>query len=123
MATNIGSVPAPEDFEPLDMEELKFLPDEFKSKYMLLERLYGDKAWELVKAWAIQSAEQQLATILVAPNWDQTVYARGKRDAFLELLHMEQGTNFQFRNIIRDGLARKAADEEAALSHDEELNE
>lgn len=121
--SGIGGAPAPEDFEPLDMEELKFLPDEFKTKYMLLERLYGDKAWELVKAWAAQSAEQQLTLILQAPNWDQTCYARGKRDAFLEMIHMEHGTNFQFRNIIREGLARKAADEDAALAHEEELNE
>lgn len=111
------------DFEPLDMDELKLLPDDHKGKYMLLERLYGDKAWELVKAWAAASADQQVTTILNAPNWDQTVYARGKRDAFLEVIHMERGTNFQFRNIIRDGLARKAADEEAALARDEEQNE
>jgi hypothetical protein len=120
---SLGQPPAAEDFEPLDMEELKLLPDEFKEKYMLLERLYGDKAWNLVKAWATQSADQQLTAILVAPNWDQTVYARGKRDAFLELLNMEHGTNFQFRNIIREGLSRKAADEEAALASEEEANE
>lgn len=111
------------DFEPLDMDELKLLPDEFKDKYMLLERLYGDKAWDLVKAWATQSSDQQVAAILNAPNWDQTVYARGKRDAFLEMIHMERGTNFQFRGIIREGLARKAADEEAALNREEEQNE
>lgn len=119
----LGTEVAETDFEPLDMEELKLLPNEFKDKYMLLERLYGDKAWELVKAWAMQSADQQVTLILQAPNWDQTCYARGKRDAFLEMIHMERGTNFQFRNIIRDGLARKAADEEAALAHEEEQNE
>lgn len=119
----LGRGPADVDFEPLDMDELKMLPDEFKDKYMLLERLYGDKAWDLVKAWAQQSADQQLGAILNAPNWDQTVYARGKRDAFLEVIHMERGTNFQFRNIIRDGLAKLAADEESALAHAENESE
>lgn len=123
MATGLGHTPSEQDFEPLDMDELKLLPDEFKEKYMLLERLYGDKAWELVKAWATQSSDQQVTAILLAPNWEQTVYARGKRDAFLEMLHMENGTNFQFRNIIRDGLARKASDEETALAHEEDQNE
>jgi hypothetical protein len=123
MATPLAAGPVPEDFEPLDMEELKLLPNDFKDKYMLLERLYGDRAWDLVKAWATQSADQQLTAILLAQNWDQTVYARGKRDAFLEVLNMEKGTNFQFRNVIREGLSRQASDEEAALARDEELNE
>jgi hypothetical protein len=119
----IGSPPNQGDFEPLDMEELKLLPSGAKERYGLLERLYCDKAWELVKAWATQSADEQVTAILNARTWEDTVYARGMRDAFLQVIHMENGTNFQFRNIIREGLARKAADEEAALALDEEQNE
>jgi hypothetical protein len=108
------------DFEPLDMDELKQLPNEFKDKYMLLERLFGDKAWEYVKAWCQKSADQQIALILQAPNWDQTVYARGKRDGFLELLNMEKAVAFQFREIVRQAVEDAI---EAARRAEEEDNE
>lgn len=108
------------DFEPLDMDELKKLPNEYKDRYMLLERLFGDKAWEYVKAWSQKSADQQIVAILNAPNWDQTVYARGKRDGFLELLNMEKSVAFQFRQIIAESVER-AVEVQTAL--DEQDNE
>ena len=108
------------DFEPLDMDELKQLPNEFKDKYMLLERLFGDKSWEYVKAWSQKSADQQIIAILQAPSWEQTVYARGKRDGFLELLNMEKSVAFQFRQIIRESV-ESAAEAQTAL--DEQDNE
>lgn len=115
--------PVAADFEPLDMEELKLLPEQFKNNYMLLERLYGDKAWELVKAWAYKSADEQVMRVLQAPNWEQTVYARGLRDGFLEILKLEKSTAFQFRNIIRDVEQQKAEAEAAASAADEQANE
>jgi len=116
----IGGNPTEADFEPLDMNELKQLPNEFKDRYMLLERLFGDKAWEYVKAWSQKSADQQIGAILQAPNWDQTVYARGKRDGFLELLNMEKSVAFQFRQIIGESVERAA---EAQTALDEQDNE
>jgi hypothetical protein len=104
------------DFEPLDMDELKHLPDEFKSKYMLLEALFGDKSWEYIKVWCQKSADQQIGIMLQAPNWDQTVYARGKRDGFLEMLNMEKNVAFQFREIVREAVEQKLE----AIRHEEE---
>jgi hypothetical protein len=108
------------DFEPLDMEELKQLPNELKDKYMLLERLFGDKSWTYVKAWCQKSADQQVVAVLQAPNWDQTVYARGKRDAFLEMLNMENAVSFQFRHIIREAAEEAAERSEAQEESDNE---
>jgi hypothetical protein len=110
----------PADFEPLDMDELKALPNELKDKYMLLERLFGDKSWEYVKAWCQKSADQQVMILLQAPNWDQTVYARGKRDAFIELLNLEKGVAFEFRHILFE---KAQQEQELQQSQEESDNE
>jgi len=108
------------DFEPLDMDELKHLPNEYKDKYMLLERLFGDKSWEYIKAWCQKSADQQVIALLQAQNWEQHVYAAGKRDGFLEMLNMEKNVAFQFRQIVQ-----QAVDEalEAIRAEEEQDNE
>lgn len=123
MAEGIGSTPTEADFEPLDMEELKLLPAGLKDQYMTLERLYGDKGWDYVKAWASKSADEQVIRILTAPNWEQTVYARGMRDGFLQVLQVERMTAFQFRNMIRELLAKQAEVAEAQAAAEEQSSE
>lgn len=109
-----------DDIRPLDFEEIKYLPEDRKANYMLLEKLFGNEAWGLVKAWASKSADVAAHSALVSPTWEQTCFNRGMRQAFLEILNMEFSTAMEFRNMVR---IAQENEEERELSEDENKHE
>jgi hypothetical protein len=109
-----------DSFRPLDIEELQYLNDGLKERYMQLERLYENDAWHLVKAWASKNADQQVIMVMNAQNWEQTVYARGLRDGYLAILNMERANAFEFRNLVEASKQAKQEAEEAEAESDNE---
>lgn len=86
----------------LDVEDLALLPDEHKTRYRLLEELFGSEGWKWIKAWAVANADERLNRLINAQSWESNRIETGARFAYLHLLNMEEETDGAYRAMIED---------------------
>lgn len=80
----------------MDINQIQFLSNEQKERYMTLERLFEAPGWKLIVEWAKANGFDQTQRQLNAVNWDQTNVARGARYAFGMLEELQATTEAEF---------------------------
>ena len=105
----------------LDMEELRYLTDAQKERYMLFQRGFESEFWQQLKQWAIANSAEQLQRLVFAPNWDTNRISFGARAAYEHMSNLEQITDNEFSGISSDNLTK--AVENAELTDAEAGNQ
>lgn len=97
----------------MELVDLQLLTDAQKERYMILQRGFESQFWGLLKAWGQQNANEQLARLFHASNWDTHCLARGAHDAFNLLANVEASVEAEFANYAKEAQeAKEAAAEE-----------
>jgi hypothetical protein len=96
----------------MDIEDIKHLTDAQKERYMILQRGFESQFWELLKAWALSNANEQLGRLFYSQSWDQHLLARGAHDAFKLMSDQEQSVELEFANYAKEAQEAEVADDE-----------
>ena len=100
----------------MDLQMLKYLSDEDKTRYMVLERLFAQAGWKLLveecQKWALAAKDRAA----FAQTWDQNRLAVGNGFAYDHISRLEEITETEYEQKA------EAAKKEQQLK-DEEENE
>ena len=102
----------------LDLEEINVLPKETRQRYMLMEKLFEHPGFAYLIKWANHNAEEQKVRALTAQTWEQTLFARGAMQAFINFANLEEISEAEFKGVV-DSI-RNAGSAEAELDTDNE---
>lgn len=80
----------------MDLDALKFLDDNDKERYMVLERLFNQPGWQLVVALATQSALDAKERAAFATSWDQNRLAVGSGLAYTHISNLQNITEAEY---------------------------
>lgn len=96
----------------MDLEQLKYLTDDQKERYVTLERTFETKGWVIVEAWAKQRAIEQLERAAYASNWEEHRVATGARLAYEQIANLREDTEKEFTMIAETNMLNAQVDEE-----------
>jgi|SRR3974390_1128040 len=94
----------------LDMDELRYLDNDAKKKYMILEKGWDTPFWQIMVGWAAQSANEAADRVLTARTWEEHIYHAAARAVFLDIVQRQKINEDECRaisNSIRDKLIEK----------------
>jgi hypothetical protein len=91
----------------MDLNELKFLSDEDKDKYMALERLWSQPGWRLVVEFATQLAAIHKDAATFAKTWEQNRMSLGSAFAYDHIARLQETTEAEYEQKVE--AAREAA--------------
>jgi hypothetical protein len=95
----------------MDLDALKYLSDEDKNTYMILERLFSQPGWKLVVALAEKLSLEARDRAAFAKSWDDNRIAIGQGYAYNHIASFEDSTQAEFEQ--KAGAAKeKAADKD-----------
>lgn len=92
------------------MEQIQYLNDTQKERYMLLQRFFESEYWPLLKTWANANAAEALQRVVFAGDWDSNRVAFGAHLAHMQLVNVEQTIDLEFANYAKE--AQEAAEKE-----------
>lgn len=81
----------------MDLEALKYLSDEDKTRYMVLERLFTQPGWELVVALTRQLALEAKDRAAFASSWDANRVAVGNGLAYDHISRLQDNTEAEYQ--------------------------
>lgn len=90
----------------LDMEQIQYLTDTHKERYMMLQRFFESEYWPWLRAWAAENATDQLKRAGFASTWEANRLANGAMSAYLTLGNLETSVDNEFANYATE--AREA---------------
>jgi hypothetical protein len=97
----------------MDLNELKFLSDEDKDRYMKLERLWSQPGWALVIELAAQLAATHKDRATFAQTWEANRMALGSAFAYDHISRLQELTEAEFEQKVEAArTANRDADEE-----------
>lgn len=85
----------------MDLEQIKYLPDEHKGIYMSLMRHFESDTWAWVKAWCEREIADGINAALYAPTWEAHNKATGARWAFHKLATLEQSIENEYLEMVK----------------------
>jgi hypothetical protein len=80
----------------LELDQLKWLNDPQKERYMFLQRFFESDYWDFFKSWATHGLQEADNRLLNAQQWDHNRLAMGARLAFMSMLNLEASTDAEF---------------------------
>lgn len=96
----------------LDLNDLQYLPDTEKSRYMMMERLFANPGWDYVMQLAQSDFDAAKARVISAQTWDQNRVAFGAMQAFYSLLNLRDQIEAEFEQLAAKAKAEKVEQEE-----------
>jgi hypothetical protein len=96
----------------VDLDDIQYLNDAEKDRYVKLERLFTSDGWSLVEEWAKQQRENATGRLINANSWEEHRVMTGVRAVYAEVENLRESTEATFAQIA-------AANKEAALLSEE----
>lgn len=96
----------------MDLEMLKYLSDEDKTRYMVLERLFAQPGWALLVEEMAKRALAAKDRAAFAQSWDQNRLAIGGGIVYNEIANMQDLTETEFEQKAEEAKKAKAAQDE-----------
>jgi hypothetical protein len=100
----------------MDLDQLNYLTDDQKDRYVTLERTFDSKGWKIVEAWAVQRAQEEFQRAGFAATWEDHQRATGARMAFEQLAALRDATELEFVNLAESNMLNQQEEEE--LNHE-----
>lgn len=91
----------------MDLEHIKYLSDDAKNRYAMLERLFDSPGWALVVKLAAEWSETAKERAASAQTWEDNRFAAGQRFAYYHFTKLEEATELEFQQM-----AEKAKEQE-----------
>jgi len=88
----------------LDLEQINFLDNSAKIRYMALCKLFDHPSYKYIVDWAKAKYEEAQARELTAQTWEQVCYARGNRLAYGDFVNLEDIVDTEFAGLAQAGL-------------------
>jgi hypothetical protein len=82
--------------------DLVYLDDGAQEAYMAFQRRFETADWKAMVEWAEERATAAGVRQLAAATWDQTLLAKGARQAFLEIVNLETDVENQFISLVAE---------------------
>lgn len=95
----------------MDLNQLKHLTDEQKTRYMQLERLFAQPGWDLVEALAQELAMSAKDRAAFAKSWDANRIAVGQGYAYSHIASLRDNTEKEYE-ALASAAAQKVADQD-----------
>jgi hypothetical protein len=83
----------------MDLEQIKFLDDGQKDRYMKLQRVFESDGWALIEQQMRNAAAAATDRILNAQTWDQSNLNRGARFVYNEVATLRETTDIEFAQL------------------------
>lgn len=96
----------------LSLDDLKFLDNEKKTEYMVLERLFDQPGWKVVVAHAQQWFEMSQKRAAFAKTWDENRLAIGAAAVYNQFANLEDITNAEYENLVQEAKTAQQEDDE-----------
>ena len=100
----------------MNPEDLKYLTDEQKTRYMMLDRLFNQPGWAVVVELAKTRAMEQRDRAAFAKSWDDNRTALGAGFVYNEFSQLQETTDMEFAQLALN--AKQAAQEEDETEHE-----
>ncbi len=97
----------------MDSTQLKYLTDQDRQRYRVLEQLFESDGWKLLASQLEGNVTQFEQRQLTAPTWDAVLYARGARDANAQLRDLPQMVENEFAGRAEEARAAREREDEA----------
>ena len=94
--------------ETLDsMEVMKHLPEESAERYVAFEELFNTTGWTLASEWARVKALDAFSRSANAQSWDDSLVARGERQAYEDVSRWAESFMAEFRTLAEENKAEQ----------------
>lgn len=97
----------------LEPEQLQYLTDDEKSRYMRLENMFASDGWPLLTALCKRLASEAFARSANSTSWEQHCLNKGLRLAYEHIATIEQSTHNEFIEMA-DSVRQKALEADLA---------
>lgn len=96
------------------MNDIKFLSDEDKTRYMMYDRLFSTTGWAAVVSLCVELAAQATNRAAFAKSWDDNRLAIGNGYAYTHIANLQDLTETEYQQKADAAKsAQEAADETA----------
>jgi hypothetical protein len=96
----------------VDLNELQYLTDLEKSRYMMMERLFAQPGWTEVIKQAEQGVQETVMRGANAATWEENRIALGGRVVYAWLVNLQQSTDLEFEQLAAEAKAAKQEKDE-----------
>lgn len=96
----------------LSLDDLKFLDNEKKTEYMVLERLFDQPGWKVVVAHAQQWGELAQKRAAFAKTWEDNRIAVGAAAVYNQIANLEEITGAEYENLVNEARLAAQTDDE-----------
>lgn len=97
----------------MDQDDLVYLSDQAQEQYNAFRRRFESDDWKSMVDWAEERATSAAARQLAASTWDQALLQKGMRQAFQEIVNLEQAIEHEFESAVAEAKAQQIAQDEA----------
>lgn len=95
------------------MNDIKFLSDEDKTRYMMYDRLFSTVGWAAVVALCTELASQATNRAAFAKTWDDNRLAIGNGYAYTHVANLQDLTEAEYQGKADAAKAAKEAADES----------
>lgn len=88
----------------MDLEQLRYLDDDQKARYVKLERTFNTEGWVVIEEWALEKIDAAIKAAASASSWDQHRILTGMRLAFEQVAGLRDSTEKEFLQMAEDNL-------------------
>lgn len=96
----------------MNQEDLIYLDNAAQTAYMAFTRRFESEDWKTMVEWAEERASAAGLRQLNATTWDQANIARGSRQAFQEIVNLENDVENQFITLVAQAKEAQIAEDE-----------
>lgn len=85
---------------PLSLDEVQALPDNHRSDYLAMRRMFEGSGWKMFMDWLSQQARELQNRQLTAKTWEDVLQARGGVSMAAVVASIEQITDITYRGVV-----------------------
>jgi diphthamide synthase subunit DPH2 len=96
----------------VDLEQLKYLTDDQKDKYLAYEKVFDQKGWGFILGWLQGQIQEQAVRAINASSWDDHRVATGARIAYEQLASLRESVEAEFIARAEENMLNAKEDDE-----------